>query len=170
MSNEWIVAVFPSRAALTTALDQLKQWKQSPIRRAAIVAKAESGEIVVVGDDIGVDEGGIAGGTLGLGIGALGMVQLGALAVPGIGAVIVATGALAGALLGSITARIGVLLLALRRKADAEYQALASQLRAGSPALVLELRSGLDALPLLQDLFDKHRAEVLQADRTPVSV
>ncbi|HRL13984.1 MAG TPA: hypothetical protein PKX07_19045 [Aggregatilineales bacterium] len=80
MRNEIIVAVFPSRSALTKGLDHVMSLPDIKILRAAVVAKAQSGEIAVAGDEISADEGGIAGGTLGAALGALGLVQAGALA------------------------------------------------------------------------------------------
>lgn len=97
MRGEWVVGLFPSRTALTDALDSLKSLKSVRVRRAAIVAKAESGEIVVVDDKIGADEGGIAGGTLAMAIAALGMVQLGALSLPSVGVIVVVGGRWSGA-------------------------------------------------------------------------
>ena len=106
MATEMIVAIFPSRALLTKALDHLNETKPLEIEHAAIVAKANTGELVVIDDDIGADEGGIAGGTLGAAMAALGMVQFGALAIPGVGAFIaLGAGALVGALVGQLTGR-----------------------------------------------------------------
>ncbi len=170
MSGEWIVAVFPSRAALTSALDHISKMKHIRLRRAAIIAKAESGEVTVLGDDIGANEGGIAGGTLGLGMTALGMVQLGALAVPGVGVIIVVTGALVGALVGNLTGRIGAVLLAKNEKYSAQYAVLAAELRAGRPALVLEVRGAQAVIPELTETLIHFRAEVLEADRPAARV
>jgi hypothetical protein len=98
MPTEFIVAVFPSRGILTRALDHLTQMDALPIVHAAIVAKARDGEIVVLGDELTADEGGVAGGTLGAAVTAFGVAQLGALALPGIGAIIaLGTGRLAAA-------------------------------------------------------------------------
>lgn len=162
MSGNWIVAVFPSRAALTSALDHLSKQKTIRIRRAAIVAKAESGEVVVLDDDIGANEGGIAGGTLGLGITALGMVQLGALAVPGVGVIIVAAGALVGALVGNLTGRVGASLLSMNDKSAAQYKAFAAGLRAGHPALVLDVKDMRAVYPELKETLTHFRADVLE--------
>jgi len=80
MATELLVAVFPSRSVLTKALDHLMSVRDLTIKRAAIVAKATTGETIVIGDDISADEAGIAGGTLGAAMTALGLAQLGALA------------------------------------------------------------------------------------------
>jgi hypothetical protein len=170
MTGNWIVAVFPSRAALTSALDHVSRMKDIHIRRAAIVARAESGEVTILGDDIGADEGGIAGGTLALGMTAFGMVQLGALALPGVGPIIVVTGALVGALVGNLTGRIGAALLTKGDKYNSEYAALAAELRAGHPALVLDVRDAGTIYPVLRDVLAHHRAEVLPRERLAAPV
>lgn len=171
MPGEWIVAVFPSRAALTTALNELKHTKFVQIRRAAIVAKAETGEVVVVDDNIGADEGGIAGGTLGLAMAALGMVQMGALAIPGVGVMIVVTGAVVGALVGNVTARVGVSLLGMGdRQHETRFKKLADRLRAGHPALVMEVRDAHRASLLLTDALAKHGLEMIEPITEPATV
>jgi len=165
MRGEWVVAVFPSREALTEALDSLKALKAIRIRSAAIVAKAESGEIVVVDDKIGADEGGIAGGTLALAIAALGMVQLGALSIPGVGVIIVAGGALVGALVGNLTARIGASLLGMNDAPGETYFNIADQLRAGHPALVLALRDSSGEMPVVREALQRHGGEIVRSKR-----
>ena len=99
MSRELIVAVFPSRIMLTRALDHLMEHNEWGIQHTAIVAKANTGEVVILDDNIGADEGGIAGGTLGAALTLFSIAQLGALALPGIGPII-ALGA--GALVGGL--------------------------------------------------------------------
>ncbi|MDL1900203.1 hypothetical protein FBR02_05485 [Anaerolineae bacterium CFX9] len=162
MANELIVAIFPSRAVLTRALDRLMEQKHIRIERAAIVAKAHSGEIVILDDEIGPDEGGIAGGTLGASMAALGMVQLGALAIPGVGAIIaIGAGALVGALVGQITGRVAANLIDTSFK-NHQIEGLAMHLEAGRPALVLEVRNAQSALPALRRELKPFRAEVVE--------
>ncbi len=165
MRGEWVVAVFPSREALTEALDSLKALKAVRIRSAAIVAKAEGGEVVVVDDKIGPDEGGIAGGTLAMAIAALGMVQLGALSIPGVGMIVVAGGALVGAIVGSLTARLGASLLGMNESPGEAYYNIADQLRAGNPALVLALRDSSGELPLVREALQQHGGEIVRSKR-----
>jgi hypothetical protein len=162
MTGELIVAVFPSRAALTRALDKLMEVKttREQITHAAIVAKAESGEVIVLDDDIGADEGGVAGGTLGAAMAALGMVQLGALAIPGIGAIIaVGAGALVGGLIGRFTGRVAAQLIDKNATRNTEIEGLAENLRIGHPALVLEVRNMLAVFESLKEQLINLRAE-----------
>mgnify|MGYP001271799945 CR=1 FL=1 len=106
MATEILVAVYPSRSVLTKALDHLMTVPELKIRRAAIVARATTGETIVIGDDISADEAGIAGGTLGAAMTALGFAQLGALALPGVGVIIaLGAGVLVGGLVGGATGR-----------------------------------------------------------------
>ena len=51
MADELIVAIFPSRKMLTKALDHLVEIKDLNIQHAAIVAKANNGEVVVLNED-----------------------------------------------------------------------------------------------------------------------
>lgn len=162
MDGDLILAVFPSRAVLTEALDTLMERvdTRDEIVHAAIVAKAESGEVIIVDDDIGADEGGIAGGTLGAAMAVLGMVQLGALAIPGIGAVIaIGAGAVVGAVIGRFTGRFAASLIDNNVR-NADIEGLADNLREGQPALVLEVRD----MPQTYEMFKRHLL-ALQAEQ-----
>jgi len=160
--REIIVAIFPSRAVLTRALDQIKELDYLNIQRAAIVAKAAGGETVILGDDIGPDEGGVAGGTLGAAMTAWGLAQLGALALPGVGPIIaLGAGALVGGLVGRATGRFAANLIDFGFKNE-QVEALASELQAGHPALVLELRNDPSALERLREDLKPFRAELVE--------
>lgn len=150
MQNEMIVAVFPSRTTLAKALDHVMALKDLPIQRAAVISKALSGETIVVGDDISPDEGAIAGGTLGAALTALGLVQMGALALPGAG-VIVALGAgvLVGGLLGALTGRLTVNLLDSEAR-NHQVETLSNFLKAGHSAIVFEMHTDDSNLPRLR--------------------
>ena len=163
MSGKLIVAVFPSRVILTKALDRIMELEALDIQHAAIVAKAASGETVILDDDISADEGGVAGGTLGAAMTALGLAQLGALALPGVGPIIaLGTGVLVGGLLGRATGRFAANLLDFGYKND-QVEALAHQLEAGHPALVLELHQDIKpALELLREELKPYRAELVE--------
>lgn len=165
MSGELIVAVFPSRTMLTRALDQLQDRQAWGIQHAAIVAKANTGEVVILDDNIGPDEGGIAGGTLGAAVALLGMAQLGALALPGIGPIIaLGAGALVGGLVGSVTGRFAANLRESGFKRE-QIEALVKQLEAGHPALVIEVKSAFDSLPHLKEALMPYRAELVERVR-----
>jgi uncharacterized membrane protein len=162
MADELIVAVFPSRRMLTKALDHLVEVTDLQIQHAAIVAKARNGEVVVLNDELGPDEGGITGGTLGAGIAALGMVQFGALAIPGIGAIIaVGAGALVGGLLGRMTGRFAANLLESGYRKE-EVETLSARLQTGHPALVLEVKNTDQALPRIREELTSYRAELVE--------
>jgi uncharacterized membrane protein len=162
MPREIIVAIFPSRAILTKALDRIKELDYLEIRRSAIVAKAASGETIVVNDDISPDEGGVAGGTLGAAMAAWSLAQLGALALPGVGAIIaLGAGALVGGLVGRYTGRFAANLIDFGFKNE-QVDAMAAQLEAGHPALVLELRNTSSVLHDLRDDLKPYRAELVE--------
>jgi uncharacterized membrane protein len=160
--RELIVAVFPSRSLLTKAVDHLMGLPDLKIERAAIIAKAATGEIVILDDDISPDEGGIAGGTLGAAMTALGLVQLGALALPGVGAIIaIGTGVLVGGLVGGATGRFAANLLESGFR-NTQIQELADQLQSGHPALILEVDQDTVVLPRLRQELKTYKAELVE--------
>ena len=162
MADDLIVAVFPSRKMLTRALDHLVEIKDLEIQRSAIVAKARNGEVVVLNDEVGADEAGITGGTLGAAIAALGMVQFGALAIPGIGAIIaVGAGALVGGLLGRVTGRFAANLIESGFRSE-QVESLAAKIQSGHPALVLEVKDSLKALPRIRQELEAYRVELVE--------
>ncbi|MDZ4765975.1 MAG: hypothetical protein SGI73_15625 [Chloroflexota bacterium] len=165
MSRELIVAVFPSRIMLTRALDHLMEHNEWGIQHTAIVAKANTGEVVILDDNIGADEGGIAGGTLGAALTLFSIAQLGALALPGIGPIIaLGAGALVGGLVGSVTGRFAANLRESGFKRE-QIEALVKQLESGHPAMVIEVKDALDALPRLKDALKPYRAELVERVR-----
>lgn len=162
MVQSILVAVFPTRTALRSALDYLIEEQVLEIKRAAIVAKAQSGETLVLDDDLSPREGGVAGGTLGAAMTALGMVQLGALALPGVGMVLaLGTGALVGALLGNVTGRFAANLLDFGFRNE-QVEALSQQLQAGHPALVLEVDDMDESLKVLRSHLGAFQAELIE--------
>jgi uncharacterized membrane protein len=154
---------------LTKALDHLVEIKELEIRHAAIIAKARNGEVVVLNDELGPDEGGITGGTLGAAIAALGMVQFGALAIPGVGAIIaLGAGALVGGLLGRMTGRFAANLLDNGYRKE-EIETISARLQSGHPALVLEVRDALKTLPRVREELVSYRAEVVEQFKATVN-
>lgn len=163
MSPDIVVLVFPSRTILTKALDRMANLDYVDIRRAAIVAKATSGEITILDDDISPNQGGIAGGTLGAAMGLWGFAQLGALAIPGVGAIIaLGAGALVGAVVGRATGRFAASVVDFGFRLD-DVKTLADRLQAGHPALVMEIKTHYIDLTRLQDDLRPYRFEVIEA-------
>lgn len=162
MSGEIIVAVFPSRSVLTRALNRIAKLDSIDIQRAAIVAKATSGETIILDDGLSPNQGGVAGGTLGAAMTMFGLAQMGALALPGVGPIIaLGAGALVGALVGRMTGRIAVNFIDFGFD-DAQVAALAERLQSGHPALILEVKNGYEALPLLRESLKPFGAEVVE--------
>lgn len=162
MGRGVIVAVFPTRRALTRAVDYLKENDIVDIQRAAIVAKATSGETLILDDDLSPDEGGVAGGTLGATMAALGIVQLGALALPGVGPIIaLGASALVGGLLGNVTGRFAANLLDFGYRNE-QIEILSNQLEEGHPALVLEISEPVAGLEILRSELKRFRASLIE--------
>lgn len=160
--RDYVVAVFPSRKLLIRALDQLRTDKSLIVERAAIIAKASDGEVTVVDDSLGPDEAGITGGTLGAAITLLGLVQFGALALPGIGVIIaLGAGALVGGLVGTATGRFAANLIESGFHSD-QIEGLRVDLEAERPALVLQIRNSEDALPRVRETLARYRAKLVE--------
>ncbi len=163
--DEIILIVFPSRSTLAKGLEHLSQIEGFEFQRAAILAKAQNGEITVLDDGIGANEGGIAGGTLGAAMAALGVAGLGALALPGIGAVIaIGSAALAGAVVGGMTGRVAANLLESSGHDDLRNH-LAERLQEGHPALVLSVKNAHDMLPVIRKELEPYKAELVERVR-----
>jgi uncharacterized membrane protein len=160
-ANDVLVIIFPSRKILIRALEHLNTLDEIKINRAAIVAKAADGETIILDDDLSADEGGIAGGTLGAAMAALGLVQLGALALPGIGPVIaVGAGVLVGGLLGKVTGSFAANLLDFGFRNE-QIENLSQELTAGHPALVIEVDDLKSAQPLIKKALQPYQAELI---------
>lgn len=165
MSGEILMVIFPSRGVLTRALNRIAKLDYVDIKRAAVVAKAASGETVILDDDLSPSQGGIAGGTLGAAMSIFGVAQLGALALPGVGAIIaLGAAALVGALVGRMTGRFAAGFVDFGFRSE-QIESLSTQLQAGHPALLLELNNIDDALPLLRDELKAFKCEVVEPQR-----
>lgn len=161
MSSKVIVAVFPSRDLLTNALDHITNVRDVVVRRAAIVAKATSGETIILDDNMSANDGGFVGGALGGVLGALFMTQQGALDLPDLSsAVLLAMGFVLGMFIGALLGWFIFNQLDLGNKAR-RFASLISQLQSERPTLILEIRRD-DAMHarLLQEL-NLFQAEVL---------
>ncbi|MFN8448981.1 MAG: hypothetical protein U0521_10395 [Anaerolineae bacterium] len=157
-----VMLVFPSRGTLLDAVDQIKHIPYAKIRHSAVIARAEDGETVIYEDDINPNEGGIAGGTLGALMGALGIAGLGAFLLPGVGPIIaIGAGALVGGLVGGATGGISAKLIDMGIN-NAQLEALAHHLNAGKIALVVEVEGDSTALAQLQADLKPFDAEIVQ--------
>jgi uncharacterized membrane protein len=160
-TNDVLVVIFPSRKILVRALEHLNTLDGLNINRVAIVAKATDGETIILDDDLSADEGGIAGGTLGAAMAALGLVQLGALALPGIGPVIaVGAGVLVGGLLGKVTGSFAANLLDFGFRNE-QIENLSQEVTAGHPALVIEVDDLKTVQPLIKKELQPYQAELI---------
>jgi uncharacterized membrane protein len=136
-----LVAVFPSRQVLISAVDHLANADSLSIERTAVVAKAIDGETVVVDNHINPNEAGIAGGTLGAAVGVLGMTQLGALLIPGVGPIVsIGAGVLFGGFLGRKTGRLAVHMMNPGFNQD-QIEGLAKHLKDGEAALLVAVET-----------------------------
>jgi uncharacterized membrane protein len=160
--SEVIMLVFPSRETMLDAIDQIKGLGYTSIKHLAVIAKAEDGETLVYEDDITPNEGGIAGGTLGAMMGALGIAGLGAFLLPGVGAIIaIGAGALVGGLVGGATGGITARLLDLGIN-NAQLETLAEHLSAGKIAMVAELTGDSTLTPRLEQDLKSFQVEIVR--------
>ena len=163
MPSEIILLVFPSRTVLTKALDRMAKYDYIDIRRGAIVAKAKTGETILLDDDVSPDQGGIAGGTLGAAMSAFGVAQLGALALPGVGAIIaLGAAALVGAMVGRATGRFAANHVDFGFRVE-QIEHLVAQLQADRPALVLDMKNVDQIIERLKEDLRPYKFEVIKA-------
>ncbi|MBI1258239.1 MAG: hypothetical protein GC204_12270 [Chloroflexi bacterium] len=161
--SEVVMLIFPSRETMLDAVDRIKSLPYARMTHSALIAKAEDGETTVYEDDINPNEGGIAGGTLGALMGALGIAGLGAFLLPGVGPIVaIGAAALVGGLVGGATGGItaGVLDMGINNK---QLENLAEHLNAGKIAMVVELE-GNDKLIVsrLNEDLKPFQAEIVQ--------
>lgn len=157
-----VMLVFPSREALLEASAVVRENTQLKIHHTAVIAKAEDGETTIFEDDISPNEGRIAGGTLGSLMGALGVANLGAFFLPGIGPIIaIGAGALLGGLIGTATAGFAAEVVDLGIE-NATLDRLARALEKGHVALVLEAEMTDQALDALMASLAPQQAELVR--------
>jgi uncharacterized membrane protein len=159
-----IVLIFPSRGLLADAVDHIQTLNYLQVKNTAIIAKADDGEAIVFEDDISPVEGTITGGTLGSLMAALGVAQLGAFLLPGVGPIIaIGAGALLGALVGATAGGVlaGLIDFGFNNR---QLESLAERLQAGSTALVVEFEGDSASLPRLQEDLKDYRVEMMLPD------
>ncbi|MEM6526807.1 MAG: hypothetical protein AAF653_00855 [Chloroflexota bacterium] len=161
MHDQIIVAVFPSRTILSKALDYLAEEMMLEIQQAAIVVKDATGEVLVLNDDIGADEGGLVGSVVGSVSGAVGIATLGALALPGLPLVaVLGTGALAGAGIGWVVGQAAASTFDFGFD-NIDVDAISDRLQEGHTALMLRVEDAAALLPKLEAELKPYRAQVV---------
>lgn len=157
-----VMFVFPTRGRLIDATETIRNHQQVKIHHSAIIAKAENGETTVLEDDVNPDEGAIAGGTLGSLMGALGIAQLGAFLLPGIGPIIaIGAGALIGGLVGGATGGLTASVIDLGINNEL-LDDLAKHLGENRVAMVLEVEGDSAALSQLEQSLQQYDAELVR--------
>ncbi len=157
-----VMLVFPSRGMMLDAVEQLHRMDYLKVNHSAVIAKAEDGETVVYEDDVNPDEAGIAGGTLGALMGALGIAGLGAFLLPGVGAIVaIGAGALLGGIVGGATGGITAALLDLGIEND-KLDELAEHLNAEKIALAVEIEGDAAAVARLSEDLKPFQVEIVQ--------
>lgn len=153
-----MMLVFSAREGLGDAAEKLLKLDYVKVKHTALIARAEGGEVTILDDDINPNEGAIAGGTLGGLMGLMGVAQLGALLLPGVGAIIaLGAGALVGGLIGGATGGVAADAIDMGID-DHTLKLLASHLEKNRVALVLDAEGGVDL------------TERLRADLDPISI
>lgn len=156
-----VILVFPSRRQLADAVDRLKTLDYIDTRGTAIITKAADGEVVVYDNDISVREGSITGGTLGSLLAALGVAQLGAFLLPGVGPIIaLGLGALAGGIVGGAAggATAGLMDFGFD---NTLLETLAARLKDGYAAAVLRVDDAESIAQRLENDLRRYEVEVL---------
>ncbi|HLA45923.1 MAG TPA: hypothetical protein VJZ27_20915 [Aggregatilineales bacterium] len=157
-----LIAFFESRQTVIDAVNQLAKMELVDISKAAVVARAESGETVLVDNKVKPLEGRRAGMRLGAVMTALGFAQLGAFALPGIGPIIaIVAGALMGGLVGGATGQFAATLISFGFRKD-QIDALSEHLNASEIALIIHLEDP-DQIPQLRAELHNFTAEILEA-------
>ena len=164
-----LVAVFPSRTVLTRALDHLTHTAEIELKRAAIVAKAKTGEIVILDDDLSPTEGAWVGGVVGGILAALGMLQVGfgdLELLPSILVLVIA--GLVGTVIGLLVGRFVAKQMDMGIQND-QLEKLARVLEVGHPALVLETDDISNILPQLRRELSEYQAELIETLQQAIS-
>jgi uncharacterized membrane protein len=158
-----MMLVFPSRGMLIDAVDKLHTLDYVNIQNSAVIAKAADGETLVMEDDISAVEGSITGGTLGSLMTALGVAQMGAFLLPGVGPIIaIGAGALLGGLIGGTTGGVTAGLIDFGFK-NQQLEDLSARLENGHTALVLEVDSTTDVVERIKADMAAYSVDIIQA-------
>jgi uncharacterized membrane protein len=157
-----LMLVYPARTGVSEAAERLFKLDYVKVKHTALIARAETDEVSILEDDINPNEGAVAGGTLGSLMGMMGIAQLGALLIPGVGAIIaLGAGALVGALVGGAAGGVAADVFDMGIK-DSILKQMAQHLEKDRVALVVEVEPKDNNV---SNLIDR-----LQADLTPLTI
>lgn len=161
MSGKVIVAVFPSRDLLTNALDHITHMRDVVVKRAAVVAKATSGETIIFNDNVSANDGGFVGGVLGGVLGALVSAQQGALNMTTFDST---TALILGFILGMMIGAVlgwGIFHYWDLGNNAQRFNSVLPEVDAGRPTLILEIRRDHKMHARLLQELNLFEAEVL---------
>ncbi len=163
--SDVVMLIFPSRGHLVDAVEKLQSLPNVKLKNTAMIVKADDGETIVLEDDIAPAEGSVAGGTLGGLMTALGVAQLGAFLLPGVGPILaIGAGALIGAIVGGTAGGVTAGLLDFGFK-NSQLEALGKQLERGRTALVVEVEGGPNVVAEVTRELQPYDAELV----TPIA-
>jgi len=163
-----IIAIFPSRDIALQGIDEIRQLELIDINRAAVVAKATSGETVLVDDEVQPADGRKVGIRMGALTSALGVAQLGAFALPGIGPIIaIGAGMVFGGMIGGATGQFAAALIHLGFRRD-QIAALSDHLQDNEVALIIQLQDR-DLLPQLRTQLATFEVEIILSEQPNVA-
>jgi len=152
MVSQLLIATFSSRDEMLRAFDAVTMKHNSHILHAAVISRPNENEVIIMDDDLSPDEGAIAGSAMGAAMMGLGVLQMGAWVLPGIGPFLaVGAGALAGALIGNLTGRFAATMIDFGFDNE-QIEAVAKRLGTGQPALVIEFDEAADLTVVRQDI------------------
>lgn len=162
MQDQIIVAVFPSRQILLKALDHLLEDVALDIRKAAVVVKSATGDILVLNDDLGGEDGAIIGGLVGAVTMSLGLGTLGMLALPGSNSLIALSfSAIIGGIIGWLVGQF--VSNTFQFGFDRSYvDAIAGKLQEGTTALMIRVEDRADLLPKLQAELEPYKVLLVE--------
>lgn len=152
MATQLLIATFSSRDEMLHAFDAVTMKYSNHINHAAVISRPSENEVVIMDDDLSPDEGAIAGSAMGAAMMGLGVLQMGAWILPGVGPFLaVGAGALAGALVGNLTGRFAATLIDFGFDNE-QIEAVAKRLETGQPALVVEFDDSTDMTSVRQEI------------------
>lgn len=161
MQDHIIVAVFPSQRGLLKALDHLLEEAVIDVRKAAVVIKSKTGEIMVLDDDLSSEDGGLLGSIFGAAIASIGLGLIGLWTIPGVNPLLVLLsafllGAFPGGLVGQFVSRT------VRFSFERPYiDKIADKLQHGTSALMLRVEDASTLLPRLQVELQPYQAVIV---------